>query len=153
MPQRRTTPHPIRSAPTPQAATSWLDEIDAVAAVRGSSAGFTVLVLGGLIAPALAARVPGIGSLALVLTAIAGFTTAAARQGSSSRPIVQGVIAAVGAYALVLPLVGMVSRHWDVAQIAVTLGVAIVVGAIVGPVSLRVSIARTTSSVGRGASR
>jgi hypothetical protein len=123
-------------------ARSWLDEIDPVAAVRGSSSGFTILVIGGLAAPLLAARVPVAGGLALVLTALAAFVTAAARQGDTARPALQGVVAAVGAYLLVLPLVVMVNRAWDVPQIALTLACATLVGALAGPLSLRVRAVR-----------
>jgi len=119
--------------------SSWLDEIDPASAVRGSSAGFTVLVIGGLLAPVLAAKVPALGSLALVGTALVGFATAAARQGCSTRPSVQGALAAVGAYLLVLPLVMLGQRHWDVLQTALTLLTAIVVGFVAGPVSVRVA--------------
>jgi mannose/fructose/N-acetylgalactosamine-specific phosphotransferase system component IID len=117
---------------------SWLDEIDPVAAVRGSSSGFTVLVIGGLLAPAIAVRVPVIGSLALVLTAIVGFATAAWRRARTSRPVLQGVVAAVGAYLLVLPIVAMTHHRWDPIQIGLTLLTAIVVGAVVGPIALRI---------------
>jgi hypothetical protein len=138
---RRAVPAPA-PAPAPPVG-SWLDEIDVVAAVRGCSSGFSVLVVGGLIAPALA-QVSVLGSFALVLTAIAGFSTAAARQGASSRPALQGVLAAVGAYLLALPLVVMVSHAWDVTQIAATLAVAVCVGALVGPLSLRLREVRST---------
>lgn len=107
----------------------WLDEIDSATVVRGSSAGLTVLVLGGLLAPIAAVKAPAIGSLALVLTAVAGFATAAARQWSGPRPVVQGILAAVGAYLLVLPLVVMSQHGWDVVQVACTLLTAVVVGA------------------------
>jgi branched-subunit amino acid ABC-type transport system permease component len=42
---------------------------------------------------------------------------------------VQGILAAVGAYLLVLPLVVMSQHGWDVVQVACTLLTAVVVGA------------------------
>jgi hypothetical protein len=123
--------------------TSWLDEIDPVAAVRGSSSGFTVLVIGGLLAPAIAVRVPVVGSLALVLTAVAGFATAASRRGNTTRPVLQGVVAAVGAYLLVLPIVAMTHHRWDPVQLGLTLLTAIVVGAVVGPIARRIGSTRS----------
>jgi hypothetical protein len=122
---------------------AWLDEIDPVIVVRGSSAGFTVLVLGGLVAPIAAVNAPVIGSLALVLTAVAGFVTAAARQWNGPRPVVQGVLAAVGAYLLVLPIVVMGNHGWNVVQIACTLATAVVVGAVTPGVLVRVRSARS----------
>jgi hypothetical protein len=130
-----------------------LDEIDPVAAVRGSSAGFSVLVLGGLLAPVLAVKVPAIGSIALVATALIGFATAAARQGSSVRPSLQGALAAIGAYLLVLPLVQLQQRSWNIEQIGLTLVAAIVVGSVVGPISVRVGVRRAGFAARPGARR
>jgi hypothetical protein len=124
---------------------AWLDEIDSVTVVRGSSAGFTVLVLGGLIAPIAAAKAPGFGSFALVLTAVAGFATAAARQRGGPRPMVQGVLAAIGAYFLVLPLVAMANHGWNAVQIACTLATAFIVGAATPAVLGLVHAARVRS--------
>lgn len=109
----------------------WLAAIDPVATVRGMSSGFSVLVIGGLVAP-LASRVALLGSFVLVLAAVAGFVAAARRPGNSPVPRVFGATAAVGAYLLVLPLVGMATHHWDALQIAVTTASALVVGGIVG---------------------
>jgi hypothetical protein len=114
---------------------AWLDSIDPVAAVRGISTGFSVLLIASLMAPILANRVPVVGGLALVLAAVVGFAAAASRQGNSPAPALQGDTAAVGSYLLVLPLVVMVSRRWDVEQIGVTLLTAVVVGGLVGPLA------------------
>jgi hypothetical protein len=122
--------------------TAWLDDIDSVTVVRGSSAGFSVLVLGGLLAPLAAAKAPGVGAFALIIAAVAGFATAAARQWGGPRPVVQGVLAAVGAYLLVLPLVVMAHHGWDPVQIAWTAITAIVVGAASPLVAKRVRRAK-----------
>jgi hypothetical protein len=110
--------------------STWLDEIDPVSVVRGSSAGFSVLVIGGLVAPIAAVKLPGVGGLALFVAAVAGFAYASARQWNGPRPVAQGVLAAVGAYVLVLPLVVMARHGWDVVQVASTLATAVVVGAL-----------------------
>ena len=124
---------------------AWLDEIDSVTVVRGSSAGFTVLVLGGLIAPIAAVKAPGIGSLALILTAVVGFATAAARQRGGPRPNISGALAAIGAYFLVLPLVVMGNHGWNVVQIACTLATAVVVGAATPALAGRFAAAKVRS--------
>jgi len=124
---------------------AWLDEIDSATVVRGSSAGFTVLVLGGLIAPIAAAKAPAIGSFALVLTAVAGFATAAARQRGGPRPIVQGTLAAFGAYFLVLPLVVMGNHGLNILQVACTAATAVIVGAATPALLGRVLAARVRS--------
>jgi hypothetical protein len=131
----------VRAAAASSAAaprTSWLDEIDSASVVRGSSAGFTVLVLGGLLAPIAAVKAPALGSFALVLTAVIGFATAAARQRGGPRPVIQGSLAAVGAYFLVLPLVVMANHGWDPVQIAWTSLTAVVVGAATAPLAGRI---------------
>lgn len=111
---------------------TWLDEIDPVAIVRGSSSGFTVLVLGGLLAPIASTMVPVLGSYALVIAAVVGFATAAWKQAAAQRPGLGGAIAAVGAYLLVLPLVYMGQHGVNLTQVAATLATAVAVGALVG---------------------
>lgn len=95
------------------------------------SSGFSVLVVGGLAAPILS-RTPAIGSLALVLTSVAGFIVAARCLGNSRVAWIQGMTAALGAYLLVLPLVGMTTRSWNLTQILATALTAVVVGACAG---------------------
>jgi hypothetical protein len=122
---------------------AWFDEIDAVTVVRGSSAGFTVLVLGGLLAPIVAVKIPVLGGFGLVVTAVAGFATAASRQWKGSRPAVQGILAAVGAYLLILPMVVFAHHGWDVGQVFGTLLTAVVVGAATAMLTRRIHPART----------
>ncbi|HJQ47061.1 MAG TPA: hypothetical protein VJ870_12190 [Amycolatopsis sp.] len=115
-------------------ATLW-DELDGAALVRGCSSGFTVLVLGGLVAPA-AARLPVFGPYWLVVVAVVAFAVAGMRTGHAVRQATQGMCAAVGAYVLVLPLVlaggASSTSAW---QVAATLATAVVVGGAGGAIS------------------
>jgi hypothetical protein len=106
--------------------------IDVPAAVRGASAGFSVLLIGGLLGPLIAVKAPGIGSLFLTGTAILAFFLAARKTGNATSPALHGAVAAVLAYLLVLPLVLMSSAGRDLRQSAVTLVTAISVGALTG---------------------
>jgi len=109
----------------------WADLIDAPKAVRGASTGFTILVLGGLSAPVAVALLPVVGIAWLPLVAVVAFVVAAARIGSAPNPWVHGVVSALSAYLLVLPLVVLGGRP-NPAQIAMTAGAAVVVGAVTG---------------------
>lgn len=111
--------------------------IDTPTAVRGASRGFSVLVIGGLSAPLVAAAVPMLGAVWLTLTAVGAFSLAGARIGSAARPWLHGAVAAVMAYLLVLPLVLIAPTTRDTVQITLTLLTAIVVGAIAGLLSGR----------------
>lgn len=72
--------------------------------IRGASVGFTVLVVGELVALALATAAPGPASLLLALTGAAGSVAAAYVAARSGPPAAQGALAAVGAYLLTVPL-------------------------------------------------
>jgi hypothetical protein len=109
------------------AARRWFEGIDAVAVIRGASTGFSILLAGGIVTPVVAG-VPLVGRYWLITTAIVAFVVAGLRIGSSRTPALQGVLAAVGAYLLVLPVVRMASGGWDVNQVLATLGAAVVVG-------------------------
>lgn len=115
------------------------DGVDQVAVVRGSSSGFTVLALGGLLAPLAAVYLPVLGGFALVIAAVAGFGTAGWRQAGSDKPAVAGALSAVGAYLLVLPLVYLGTGELDAVQIALTFITAVVVGAASGEISARIA--------------
>ncbi|KAA9165978.1 hypothetical protein FPZ12_003210 [Amycolatopsis acidicola] len=105
----------------------WADEVDAPGVVRGASTGFTVLVLGGLAAP-LGALVPVAGTVWLPVVALVAFVVAAARVGTAPRPWLHGMVAALSAYLLVLPLVLLGGSH-DVGQMGLTFLAAVLVGA------------------------
>ncbi|MGW6356381.1 hypothetical protein ACWFR5_14555 [Streptomyces sp. NPDC055092] len=95
-----------------------------MAVVRGASAGFSILLLGGVMAP-LASHTPTVGRYWLAAVAVAGFLLAGSRTGAGRGSVLQGVMAAVGAYLLILPIV-IASRGGE--QIPLTLGVAVVAG-------------------------
>jgi hypothetical protein len=112
----------------------WLDGVDMAAAIRGSSRGFTVLVLGGLAAPAIAVLSGVLGTVVLTGSAVAAFVVAAMRPGTSTRPGLHGLLAAVGAYLMVLPLVLLAPMGRNPVQIGLTLVAAVCTGFAAGSV-------------------
>lgn len=110
---------------------------------RGAGRGFTVLVLGGLLAP-VGSLLPGIGPAWLALVAVAAFTVAGSAVGDVPRPALHGAVAALCCYALVVPLVVMATRVLNLTQLLVTSLAALVVGALAG------LLARRSSSRGTG---
>ncbi|MET8249144.1 hypothetical protein ABZV31_35125 [Streptomyces sp. NPDC005202] len=111
---------------------SWFDKFDPVAAVRGAWRGFVVLLIGGLFAPAAVGFVPVVGPFWLVLTAVAAFVVAAWEQGASADFRWYGLISAVCAYLLILPLVLLQPDGHSPVQIVSTLAVAVLVSACTG---------------------
>lgn len=103
--------------------------IDLPVAIRGGSAGFSLLLIGGLLAPLAGLAVPALGGAFLTLTAVLAFLVAARKIGRSSVPQLHGAVAAVLAYALVLPLLLPFETTRNVPQILYTLATAISVGA------------------------
>jgi hypothetical protein len=73
-------------------------------AVRGASAGFTVLLIGGLLTMLFTIKFPAAGPLVGITAAVVGFHVAARRIGTASVPALHGAFAAVLSYLLVLPL-------------------------------------------------
>jgi len=78
--------------------------IDFPTAVRGASAGFSVLLIGSLLAMLLTFLLPAYGPMLIVVAAIIGFYVAAHRVGSASMPALHGAFAALLSYLLVLPI-------------------------------------------------
>lgn len=107
-------------------------ELDLPCIVRGAWRGFVVLLLGGLVAPGLAAITPFVAWFALTAVAVTAFVVAACGVGHLGRPVRHGVYAAVGAYGLVLPLVILSATGRDPAQIAAATATAVAVGALTG---------------------
>lgn len=99
-------------------------DAEGAALVRGASIGFSILLIGGFAAP-LAARFPLIGPYWLTITAVIAFLAAGLR---TRGRLSHGVLAAVGAYLLILPLVWMTTRGWDIRQIVETAATAVVAG-------------------------
>jgi len=106
--------------------------IDVPNAVRGASTGFSVLLIGGLLAPflTLLSTVAAAGWLAGV--AVTAFAVAARHSMRAGSPALHGAAAALFAYALVLPLLLPFEQGRDVGQIALTTATAVVVGSLVG---------------------
>lgn len=128
MEKARDTGATSRSSARGMSTTVHAPKADGVAAVRGASAGFTVLLLGGVLDPLAAMVVPPFAFLWLPLVAVAGFVTAGARRGVSSSPWLQGATAAVGSYLLILPLVLIAPSGRNPLQITMTLAAAILLG-------------------------
>ncbi|WP_020662099.1 hypothetical protein [Amycolatopsis benzoatilytica] len=111
---------------------SWADRIDAPVAVRGASAGFSVLLIGGLAQPLAMAWVPLLGYAWLPLVAVAAFFVASKRIGTASSPATHGAVAALCSYLLALPVSLLVPAGRDPLQIGLTAATAVVVGTAVG---------------------
>lgn len=111
--------------------------IDWPQAVRGASTGFTVLVIGGLAGPLMAA-VPVVGQPWLLLVAAVAFAVAAWRVGDALSPAVHGATAAVGSFLLVFPLLLIIGGRLGLGQLgfysAVAVGMALGIGTAVGAV-------------------
>jgi hypothetical protein len=122
--------------------------IDVPNAVRGASTGFSILVIGGLLAPILTLISVPVAIAWLAGDAVVAFAVAARRSRLANAPALHGAVAAVLAYALVLPLVLPVEQGRDVRQILLTLATAIVVGAMTGTLAAR----RTTPTTVGGTS-
>lgn len=116
--------------------------------VAGASRGFTVLLIGGAVQPWVGVLVPTVGYFWLALVAVAAFAWAARpRLVRGAAPsdlrgdrVVVGVAAALGAYALVLPLVLMAAGDVPWVQVGCTAATAVVVGATVGAAGRRPAI-------------
>ncbi|MEU4377230.1 hypothetical protein [Pseudonocardia alni] len=107
--------------------------VDTLAAVRGASSGFTVLVLGGLSAPLVGALAPALASAWVVVIGVVAFVVAGVRIGGATSPVLHGAAAAVGAFLLVLPLVLWFSSPAPpAAQLVGSLLAALVVGGAAG---------------------
>lgn len=113
--------------------------IDLPNAVRGASTGFSILVIGGLLATFATLISPVLGAVWLAGVAVVAFAVAARRSQHAENPPLHGAVAAVCAYLLVLPLILPFEAGRDLSQIAMTTVTALVVG----PVSAWVSARRS----------
>ncbi len=108
--------------------------------VAGASRGFSVLLVGGVVQPWVGHLLPALGYVWLLLVAVAAFAWAARPRAVSATPpselrserALVGTTAALGSYALVLPLVLSVADAVPVAQVALTSLTALTVGALAG---------------------
>jgi hypothetical protein len=111
--------------------------VDVPNAVRGASTGFSILLLGGLLAPfvtlvSVPAAAAWLGGVAVV-----AFAVAARRSRLAANPALHGAVAAVIAYVLVLPLLLPFPQGRNIQQILLTLATALVVGAATGALVAR----------------
>jgi hypothetical protein len=111
------------------------NRIDLPVAVRGASTGFSVLLVGGLVTLLVAIKVPAVGPLVGIASAVLGFHVAARRVGTASMPALHGAFAALMAYALALPVVVLLSSGWttaDMGRAMLNLALAISTGSLTG---------------------
>jgi hypothetical protein len=78
--------------------------LDGPGVVRGGSRGFTVLVVGELLALAVGLASEGLGGLLFAMSAAAGAVTAGTVAGRSDPPLPNGAAAGLFAYVLTIPL-------------------------------------------------
>jgi hypothetical protein len=119
---------PAPAAPVePEAASA----VDVPLVIRGASVGFTVLVVGELVALAMATAAPGPASLLLALTGAAGSVAAAYAAARSGPPAAQGALAAVAAYLLTVPL-RLMAGGVNPLRVWMDLSFALVIGWVAG---------------------
>lgn len=123
-----TKPASARAVP----AAAPVDGIDGPVAVRAASRGFTVLAIGAVVQPIVGQLLPPLGYVWLVVVAVAAFVASAWTAGRTPSPVKQGVAGALGAYALMVPLVYMSTGTVIAEQLVFTTLTAVVVGAATG---------------------
>ncbi|CAN5662420.1 hypothetical protein BH11ACT8_BH11ACT8_35380 [soil metagenome] len=115
---------------------------------RGVSRGFGVLLLGGLIQPLVAMGWEPLAYVWLLLVAIGAFLVAAVAATPTDTPVDswrQGPFAAVGAYAMTVPLVIIGAGELPVLQAVLTTASAVVVGSVVALARTHYDASRRTS--------
>jgi hypothetical protein len=113
----------LRTAPA-------VGRVDVPNAVRGASTGFSILVIGGLLAPFLTLVSGPAAAAWLAGVAVVAFAVAARRSRLAGVPALHGAVAAIFSYVLVLPLLLPFEQGRDVRQIGLTFATAVVVGAV-----------------------
>ncbi|WP_200958991.1 hypothetical protein [Nocardioides sp. Root190] len=126
-----------KNAPAPAPVPVPVGRIDVPNAVRGASTGFSILLIGGFLAPMLTLVSTLTAGIWLALVAIVAFAIAARRSQRAGIPALHGIFAALLSYALVLPLLLPFEQGRDLQQIAQTALTAVIVGAITGAVASR----------------
>lgn len=110
--------------------------VDVSAAASGASTGFSILLLGSLTAPLVAALLPSLGSAWNALVAAVAFSVAGFRIGSARAPALHGAVAALSSYLLMMPLVMFTAvEQLRAGPVGMTLAGAVTVGAVTGLVS------------------
>lgn len=111
--------------------------------VAGASRGFSILLIGGAVQPWVGVLLPPLGYVWLALVAVGAFAWAArprvvravAPSDVRADRMVVGIGAALGSYALVVPLVLMAAGVVPWVQLTLTTATAVVVGALTGALS------------------
>lgn len=109
--------------------------IDFPIAVRGASAGFSVLLIGGLLAWFLGRIFPAAAPLLGIVAAVVGFHVAARRIGTATFPALHGAVAAVMSYVLVFPIAWSMTGAWgpaDTGRAMLNFALAISTGSLTG---------------------
>lgn len=105
------------------------------AVIRGAFRGFGVLLVGGLVHPAVAQLLEPLGYAWLLLVALLAFGVAAVAATPRGTPVTawrQAPVAAVGSYFLILPLVRAGAGELPLVQLGLTTVTAVLVGVAVG---------------------
>lgn len=111
--------------------------VDVPNAVRGASTGFSILVLGGLMAPFVTLVSVPAAAAWLAGVAVVAFAVAARRSSLAASPAIHGAVAALISYGLVLPLILPFQQGRNLQQILLTVATAVVVGAATGALMAR----------------
>jgi hypothetical protein len=109
--------------------------IDLPVAVRGASAGFSVLLIGGLLAWFLGRIFPAAAPLLGIAAAVVGFHVAARRIGTATFPALHGAVAAVMSYLLVFPIAWWMTGEWgpaDTGRAMLNFALALSTGSLTG---------------------
>jgi Na+/H+ antiporter NhaA len=111
------------------------DRIDLPVAIRGASLGFSVLLIGILLSTVLRTTMPAAGLAGTIAAYVLAFFLAGRKTGTATVPALHGAFAATVAYALILPLILRDPAGRNIAQIALTLALAVGTGALTGWIS------------------
>ncbi|KRB76088.1 hypothetical protein ASE01_13740 [Nocardioides sp. Root190] len=118
------------------------------AVIRGAFRGFGVLLVGGLVHPAVMQLAEPLGYVWLLLVALVAFGAAAVAATPPGTPVSawrQAPAAAVGSYFLIVPLVRAGAGELPLVQLLLTTVTAVLVGVAVG-------LARTSFEASRASS-
>jgi hypothetical protein len=111
--------------------------VDRAHVAKGASAGFTALFIGGWLAPTVGGLVPSLGVLWLVAVGLVGFALAGRQIGVADLPPVQGAIAALASYLLMVPAILITSGRVGTVLLISPCAGAAAVGAVSGYVAGR----------------
>jgi hypothetical protein len=111
--------------------------VDWPAAVRGTSRAFTILILGGIVAPLVGRALAGgpvnlLSVYWLPIIAAVGYLVGGLYVGSATQAWLQGILAALGAWLLTLPIFLLAEGLTHADALGVDAGIAVVAGAVGG---------------------